>query len=291
MSSENFVATAGKLGYYEASFQRVFWGEQPPFTPLGRGGRYFFNDEIRIPNVEKIRASLLIRHSSFVLCHSERARVSWPMASALVALITALLIGFIFYRTETWPMRTTHQGVDETERVARAVKNAFVSIAHLQPRITINNRVYVEQTTPTSELALVSRQIEVEHEFVHTWIGSSKRVKLHGTFNVKAGFDLRQNLSVDVRPTDIIIQLPHAQILDVAQQRVDVLVFENGFWNRISAADVQNELSMLPELARQKAADGQLPAIAERSLQQQLEQRVHTAQPLKLVFSEPKPID
>ena len=188
-------------------------------------------------------------------------------------------------------MRTTHEGIGETERVARDVKNAFVSILHLQPRITVNNRVYVEQTTPTSELVLVSRQIEVEHEFVHTWMGSSKRVKLHGAFNIKAGFDLRQNLAVDVRPTDIVIQLPHAQILDVTQERVDVLAFENGFWNRISADDVQNELSILPQLARQKAAETDLPAEAERSIQQQLEERVHTAQPLKLVFTEPTSTD
>jgi hypothetical protein len=218
-------------------------------------------------------------------------RFSWPVALTLVALLAALLVGFIFYRTETWPIRTTRQGIDETERVARDVKNAFVSIAHLQPRITVNNRVYVEQTTPTSELALVSRQIEVEHEFVHTWLGSSKRVRLHGTFNVKAGFDLRENLAVDIRPADIVIHVPHAQILDVVQQRVDVLAFENGFWNRISAADVQNELSVLPELARQKAVADNVPAEAERSLQEQLQQRVHTAQPLTLVFSEPRPID
>jgi hypothetical protein len=219
----------------------------------------------------------------------ERGGIPWPLALTLVALITALLIGFIFYRTETWPMRTTDQAIAETERVARDLKNAFISIAHLQPRITVNNRVYVEQSTPTTELALISRQVEVEHEYVHKWLGSSKRVKLHGTFNVKAGFDLRHDLAVDVRSTDIVIHLPHAQILDVSQQRVDVLVFENGFWNRISAADVENELSILPQLARQKAADEQLPAEAERSLQQQLEQRVHTAQPLRLVFSQRRP--
>ena len=218
-------------------------------------------------------------------------RFSWGIALTLIALIAALLLGFIFYRAETWPMRTARQGISETERVAREVKNAFVSIAHLQPRITINDRVYMEQTTPTSELALVLRQVEVEHEFVHTWMGSSKRVKLHGSFNVRAGFDLRQNFAVDVRPAEIVIHLPHAQILDVSQQRVDVLAFDNGFWNRISAADVQDELSILPKLARGKAVDDQLPAEAERSLQEQLEERVHARQPLKLVFSEPRPLD
>jgi len=155
----------------------------------------------------------------------------------------------------------------------------------LQPRITINNRVYMEQTTPVSELVVLSRRIEVEHEFLHTWMGSSKRVRLHGTFTAKAGFDLQQKLAVDVQPDQIVIQVPHAQILDVTQDQVDVLAFENGFWNRISGDDVQNELSILPQLARQEAAETDLPDEAERALQQQLGERIHAQQPLRLIFT------
>ena len=225
----------------------------------------------------------MIRHSSFVIRHC--GRISWPAALTLVALIVAILIGFLLYRAETWPMRTAHQGVSEAERVAADVKDAFVSIAHLQPRITVNDRVYLEQTTPTSEFAVVSRRVEVEHEFLHSWLGSSKRVKLHGTFAVKAGFDLRQGLAVDVRPGEIIIQVPHAQLLGIEQEHLDVLAFENGLWNRISADDVQNELSILPQLAREKALASNLPGEAERSLQKQLEQRIRTAQPLRLIYT------
>jgi hypothetical protein len=218
-------------------------------------------------------------------------RISWPAALTLVALIVAILIGFLVYRAETWPMRTAHQGVSEAERVAADVKDAFINIAHLQPRITVNERVYLEQTTPISEFAVVSRRVEVEHEFVHSWLGSSKRVKLHGTFAVKAGFDLRQGLAVDVRPGEIIIQVPHAQLLGIEQEHLDVLAFENGLWNRISADDVQNELSVLPQLAREKALASNLTSEAERTLQQQLEQRIHTAQPLRLVYTTPAKSD
>jgi hypothetical protein len=151
--------------------------------------------------------------------------------------------------------------------------------------VTINNRVYLEQTTPTTELSVLSRRVEVEHEFQNTWAGSSKRMKLHGTFAVKAGFDLRQPFSVDLRPEEIVAQLPHAQILGVEQQQIDVLVFENGFWNQISGADVQNELSILPELARQKAIEANLPGDAEHALQEQLESRIHVPQPLRVVFA------
>jgi hypothetical protein len=132
---------------------------------------------------------------------------------------------------------------------------------------------------------VLSRRIEVEHEFLHTWVGSSKRVKLHGTFTAKAGFDLAHGLSIDIRPNEIVIHLPHARILGVEQDQVDVLSFENGLWNRISGHDVQSELAILPQLAREKAAESDLPAEAERTLQQQIQQRVHAAQPLHLIFN------
>src|SRR5213083_2745125 len=215
-------------------------------------------------------------------------RISWPTAFALMALMIAVVVVIIFVRLETWPARTAHQGTAELERIGKNLRAAFIDIAHLQPRITINNRVYLEQTRPVSELVVLSRRIEVEHELLHTWVGSSKRVKLHGTFNVKAGFDLRQNLSIDIRPDEIIVQLPHAQILGIEEGQLDVLAFENGLWNRISGEDVQSELSILPQLAREKAVESGLPAEAERALQRQLDERIHTRQPLRLIFKDEK---
>jgi hypothetical protein len=215
-------------------------------------------------------------------------RVAWPIALTLLALTIAMTILIIFLRLESWPARTARQSTAELERLGKNLRAAFVDIAHLQPRITINDHVYMEQTTPVSELVVLSRRIEVEHELLHTWVGSSKRVKLHGTFAAKAGFDLRKGLSIDIRPNEIMVQLPHAQILGVEQQQMDVLAFENGLWNRISGQDVQSELSVLPELAWKKAAESELPAEAEQTLQKQLEQRIHTAQPLRLVFKDEK---
>src|SRR6266536_3298580 len=244
------------------------------------------NRNIEFDSSFSICAPSLIRHSSFVLRHSQsnRARVSWPAAFTLIALLVATVTVVVFLRLESWPARTARQSSAELERLGKDLRSAFVEIAHLQPRITINNRVYMEQTTPVSELVVLSRRIEVEHELLHTWVGSSKRVKLHGTFIVKAGFDLQQNLAVDIRPNEIIVQLPHARILGIEQEQVDVLAFENGLWNRISGQDMQSELSILPELAREKAAEGDLPAEAERTLQQEIEPRVHAPHPTQRTF-------
>jgi len=216
--------------------------------------------------------------------HIARKRFSWPAAFTLTVLIVAVLSAFVFLRLETWPARTATQGTAELERLGRDVRDALVEMAQLQPRVAVNNRIYLEKTTAKAQLAILSRQVEVEHEFLHTWEGSTKRMKLHGTFTAKAGFDLQKDVAVDLQPTEIAISLPHATILGVEQNQVDVLAFENGFWNRISAADIETQLATLPELARQKASESGILAEAETALQTQLSQRIHAERPVRLSF-------
>ena len=251
----------------------MFWGEQPPFMPFGCGGRYFFG-LMELAQNGPARARL-------------RRRLGCPLAAALVVLILALLAAFIFFRTETWPARTAQQSLAELERLGRDERDAFVRLAHLQPRVTINNRVYLEQTTTLAELSVLARQVEVELEMLHSWAGSTKQIKLHGTFAVKAGFDLRKKFTVKVSPAEVLIELPHAEILSVEQQQVEVLAFENGFWNRISPNDIESELATLPQLARQKSAG--LPAEAERIFTQQLLEKFHARQPVRAIFPAPSP--
>ncbi|MEP6821826.1 MAG: DUF4230 domain-containing protein [Chthoniobacterales bacterium] len=213
-----------------------------------------------------------------------RGRISWPLAFVLVTLLLVGIAGFIFWRIETWPVRNAQAASAELERLGRKARDAFVEIAQLQPRVTIHDRVYFERTSAVAELAILSRQTEVEHEFMHTWAGSTKQIKLHGTFDVKAGFDLRENLTVDVGEKEIVVEIPHAKILTVEQKKVDVLEFQNGLWNRMSAADLEKEFAILPALARAKAERSGLTAEAEIALKEQLEAKIGAAQPIRLVF-------
>jgi hypothetical protein len=214
-------------------------------------------------------------------------KFSWPLALALIALITAGLAAFIFFRLETWPIRTAKAGASELERLGKNVRDAFVEVAQLQPRVVINNRVYFEKSTETAELTILLRQIEVENEFQHTWAGSTKRIKLHGTFTASAGFDLRQDVTVELHSDRIDVRLPHASILGVEQKAIEILEFENGFWNRISATDLQKELSVLPDLARQRAVESGILAEAEATFKKQLDQRVHPDRPFNVTFRGP----
>jgi hypothetical protein len=182
------------------------------------------------------------------------------------------------------PARATRETVDQMERVGRDLRDAIVQITQLQPRVTINNHVYFEQTSPIAELALISRKLEVEHEFLHTWAGSTKRLRLHGTYTAKAGFDLRKEFTVTITPESTVVRLPHGQLLGVEQNAVELLAYENGFWNPISGADVQSELATLGKLARDRAAEQNLAGQAEESFRTQLKSRIGNVPPLHVVF-------
>jgi len=203
----------------------------------------------------------------------------------MIIVLSGIAAGvFVFERSTPLPGRAAKTSVDQLERLGRYVRNTIVQIAQIQPRVTINERVYFEQTTAVSELALVSQRLEVEHEFLQPWAGSSKRLRLHGTFTAKAGFDLHREISVNVQPEGIVVRLPHAQILGLEQNAVDVLAFENGFWNPISGADVQSELTTLDKLAREQTSERNLPEQAEDEFRRQLTGRIRTASPIHVIF-------
>ncbi len=174
-------------------------------------------------------------------------RFSWKAALVVIVAIIAGVSAWIFYRIETWP-----------ERTAARVSQAFAELGHLQPRITIRDRVFFEQTKSVLELAVVSRETQVEREMEHEWLGSKKRIRLRGTYLVRAGFDLTQPFSVRVDGARIETKLPPPRILSVDSKDIEVMVFENGLWNKISPEELEGELRALPLLARQKAGEAGL---------------------------------
>jgi Protein of unknown function (DUF4230) len=220
---------------------------------------------------------------------SLRRHFSWALAFTVIALSLIAAGLLLFERCTALPGRAARATVDQMERVGRDVRDAMVDIARLQPSVTINDRVYFEQKSPIAELALVSQRLEVEHEFLHTWAGSTKRLKLHGTFTARAGFDLREEFAVKVQPNETIVRLPHAQVLGVQQDAVEVLAFENGYWNPISGADVESELTTLTRLAREKAQASNMAAEAEGMFRAQLATRLPGAIKVQVVFYEVKP--
>jgi hypothetical protein len=200
--------------------------------------------------------------------------LSWK-AVLLVAFLALIGTGaWLYYRTVTIP-----------EKMTQEVLRAFREVAQVQPKITVHDRVLFEQTKDAMELAVVSRETHVEREMSHEWLGSTKRIRLRGTYEVKAGFDLREHLLVRIDGRHIRVELPPPKILSIDPTHSEVLVLENGLWNKIRAEELETELRALPDLARKKARQIDLPAEALQTFQKRL--REHLGPNYQIDFAEP----
>lgn len=203
-----------------------------------------------------------------------------------LALILALLGGFVFYRTE---IAATGILGSAGSHVDRLVRDAFQAVAHLQPRVTVDEHVVFEQTSPVLELAVVEREIAVERDTADTWLGSTKHIRLRAVYRVKAGFDLRQPFDVRVEGAKITGRLPPARLLSTEQVRLEAMDLRDGMWNRVDPEELKAEINRLNTEARLKALSAGLTREAESSLAAQLRGKLGPGYPIDITFS-PAPL-
>ena len=162
---------------------------------------------------------------------------------------------------------------DHTSTAARKIRDAFVDLFHLQPKISVNENVVFDQTKTALELAVVSRDVEMTRDAAQTWLGSTKTIRIHATYRVKAGFDLSERFEVTIADREVNIKVPKAKILSVEPlTSLGVEELKNGLWNKIQPQDVEREFKRMQELARTKA--GSLSDDAERTFQRQLSEKL-----------------
>ena len=238
----------GSLGNYcLVYFYGLFWGEQQPFVSSGCGGLYFFG--------EMHRRSYLV-----------------PLVFLLVVLIIAFTGKLIVDQMTSWPARAVDSVSNQASVDARKIRNAFVDLFQLQPKISVNETAVFDQTKTALELVVVDRDIDVTRDTAQTWLGSIKTIRIHATYRVKAGFDLSHKLEVNLAGREVNIKVPKATILSVEPLTVTVEELRNGLWNKIQPEDIDRELKEMPEMARAKAAS--LPDEAEQTFERLLSQRL-----------------
>lgn len=201
-----------------------------------------------------------------------RARLGFP-AAFLGSIVTLVIFASLaLWRCERATTKIASQPVEAVERAAQAFKD----ILEVQPRVTVNERVVLNQSSPLLELAVLSREVEVEREFEHTWLGSTKRIRMRGVYVIKTGFDLTLPFGIELSDAPGVaakISLPAPKILSVEARRVEVLALENGLWNKVQPENLEAEIAALPGEARRKALKIGVVHEAEESIVKQLSAR------------------
>lgn len=192
-------------------------------------------------------------------------RTAWPLALVGIVLVLAGLAAFVFWRVETWPART-----------AAGISQAFRQTFEFDPRISVDNEVVLEQSTDVAELAVVQRTLSVERGYENRWLFSTKRLRARGTYAVKAGFDLRKGVDVEVDKAGgrVVVTFPAPELLSVEQEKVEIVEWDNGLWNRLGAEDTETAVNAMGALARDRAAAEGLLEEARRSVTEQITARL-----------------
>ena len=219
-------------------------------------------------------AALRIQRMRGAVLFGEMHRRSYlvPLLLLLVFLALAITGKLIVDQMAAWPARLVNTASNQASVDAGKVRDAFVDLFQLQPRISVNETTVFGETKPAFELAVVDRDTEITHDAAETWFGSTKTIRMHATYRVKAGFDLSKKLEVNVAGQEVNIKVPKATILSVETLSLEVDELRDGLWNRIEPQDIDRELKKMPELARAKSSS--LPDEAEQTFQRLLSERL-----------------
>jgi hypothetical protein len=166
--------------------------------------------------------------------------------------------------------------IEAPARLAQVTAEGLRSLFQVTPRVRVNEVVVIEQNSPILEVATVSRPMLVDHEWSHTWLGSTKTLHVRGTFTAKAGFDLRKPFEVDIvgSPLRVTARLPRPQLLSLQMDEFEVLRDESGWWNRLTEEDRTNAVTALQNLAREKAEQSGILEEVQRSAQDRIRELV-----------------
>jgi hypothetical protein len=178
------------------------------------------------------------------------------------------------------------------------VRDAFNDVLHVQPQVTINQRIVLTQTVPIAELAVVTKEELVSLGFdEHLEVLSlqipltEKKLTAEATYRLKAGFDLHEPFSVTIDPATHVLhaQMPHAKILSVEQVGDLSYHGEDATLNRISDTDRADILSSLNSAAHSAAENSGLKLQAEQQVTQRLTELMnHNGEKLMIDWSEPE---
>jgi hypothetical protein len=183
-----------------------------------------------------------------------------------IVLIIILLIAFsltAYFIVVVIPARLAEKSYAAAKQLGQDFREAF----HFTPQITVNNTVVLQQQTPILELATLSQKFQHRYEWTNTWMKSTKKIEITGTFEAKAGFDLQQKFAIVIDDTIATVSLPAPKLLSLESQNDVQFRDANGLWNWVDAADRSAAMNAYTGDARRYAAQAAFVAKAQEAFE------------------------
>ena len=167
-------------------------------------------------------------------------KVTLVIVFLIVVSITAYMLLVVI------PRQVAQQTYDGAKKIGKDIANVF----NVTPEITVNNTIVLQQQTPILELATVSQKFQHRYDWTNTWLGSTKKIMIAGTFEAKAGFDLKEKFSINIDQNKAVITLPKPKLLSLEPQNDVTFSDEHGVWNWVIAEDRAKAMNAFTQDAR-----------------------------------------
>jgi len=190
---------------------------------------------------------------------SSRKLILW-----IVLLITLCIAAYVLLVYV--PRRMAEQAYDGARQIGRDISEAF----QFTPEVSVNNTIVLQQQTPILELATLSQKFRHEYAWINTWMNSTKKIKIKGTFEAKAGFDLNQKIRIDIRENHALVILPQPKLLSLQPQADYTFEDENGVWNWVDQEDRTKALNAFTQDAQQYAEQAEFISAAKKSVEEKM---------------------
>lgn len=165
---------------------------------------------------------------------------------------------------------------DAATRTANGIAAALRSAFQVDPVVRVHGEVKAQGTFAARELVTCHQVLVCRKEWSQQRFGSTKTISMAARFSVKAGFDLRRpvRLDVDDDGTMARVQWPEARVLSVHIEEFLPAQEESGWWNRITPEDRASLQAELQRMAEDEARAAGLLSRAEDELRRLVHEQI-----------------
>lgn len=188
----------------------------------------------------------------------------------LIALIIAGTIA-AYIVVVTIPTQLAKRSYEGAKTLGEDFRKAF----QFTPEIKVNNTIVLNQQTPVLELSVLSQNFEHRYIWAHSWLGSTKKIYITGTFNAKVGFNLQRKFSITLQDEKAIVSLPEPITLSVESQGDIEYRDEHGIWNWVNTDDRTKATNAFITDARKYAEQAAFVQAAKRNMEERLKVLLH----------------
>jgi hypothetical protein len=206
-------------------------------------------------------------------------RIPRAISIAIVLIVLTLCATWLMRSCARMPGEAARSAGEPAVELAKRIVDGISRRLQFRPEVRINRETVLQRDTALLELVTVRREFVHEYEWEHQWLGSTKRLRLRGTFAAKAGFDLNDEFYLEMDPSNgqVELFLPEPRVLGVEMTGYEAEE-EEGYWNKLGAEEREQAMNALLASARQAAMnDIDLMSEARQMLQWQIGEAVTEA--------------